>query len=241
MKRMTISKMTMINNKAVAMKMRMRTVRVIKTNSKARAMTMINNNNQNSSNNKRRTKNYPLSNWLIDNSLNSLSSLLYWAKYPIYLARWITLLALCIQVPSRVCPEGLIRIIMASRKSFTSLDWRISKYPNPKYNQGLLSWKTMTPRLIWNLKLSSSRQNLSNKNLLSKLSLIKYQHKVKNSFHNFINRTKNLKDGKSTLLTLWILIWLHSPILTVLQTQVKVFTTVKISSKESSMKKGFSM
>ncbi len=73
MKRMTISKMTMINNKAVAMKMRMRTVRVIKTNSKARAMTMINNNNQNSSNNKRRTKNYPLSNWLIDNSLNSLS------------------------------------------------------------------------------------------------------------------------------------------------------------------------
>lgn len=79
MKRMTMTKMTkMINNKAVVkMKMRMRTVRVIKTNSKARAMTMINNNNQNSSNNKRRTKNYPLSKWLIDNSLNSLSSLLY--------------------------------------------------------------------------------------------------------------------------------------------------------------------
>lgn len=76
MKRMTISK-TMINNKAVVMKMTMRTVQVIKTNSKARAMTMINNNNQNSSNNKRRTKNYLHLKWLIDNSLNSLSSLLY--------------------------------------------------------------------------------------------------------------------------------------------------------------------
>lgn len=240
MTRMKMIKM-MINSKAVVMTMRMKMDRVMTiSNNRAQAMMMINN-NPNSNNSKRRTKSCLLLKWSVDNNLNSLSSLLYWAKYPTFHALLITSLALCIQERSKECPEGRILIIMPHKISFINPGWKILKCLNPKCNHGLLLWKTMTLKLIWSLKLLSSPLKLSKRILLSKPSHIKYQQKVKNSFLNFTKKTKNSKDGKSTQPIQWTRIWLHLQIQTVFQTQIKVFTTAKTSFKESSIKKVFLM